>query len=669
MSELLSPEDYLAQVLATLTPLAATDTPLTQAHGLILAQDVVAALSVPPWTNSGMDGYAVRARDTDSAAPHAPVVLPVAADVPAGAAPAPLAPGTAQRIMTGAMLPEGADAVVKVEDTDQAPGPRPLPAEVEIRTAVAPGAHVRYAGEDLGAGDPVLASGTLLSAAAISSLASVGLGTVRAVPRPRVAVVSTGAELVDPGRALPAGAIPDSNSLLLAGLVAEHGASLASVSRSGDTAASLAAALIGAARDADLIVTSGGVSAGAFDPLTMLASEGGGGDAGAVRLHVAKVAMQPGKPQGYGTVRIEDGGASDRRVPVITLPGNPVSVLVSFTTIVAPALALLAGHSTGPGTGHDGVGRPGTGPTDRNVTTGTAAAAGGRGGGQPGRARAAVSWRTPAGRRQHVPVRFVDAPAGVDERAGARTAPWVEPTHRLGSGSHLVASLPTAEALAVVDADAPAVDVGDEVGLIALTAPTMPGGGRPSLGPPASPARIAAPAPADPPTDPPRIRLPHVDDTGAALMVDVTAKTPTVRTASATAFVSCSSDIVAALREGTIPKGDVLAVARVAGIAAAKRVPELLPLAHVIGVHGCRVDLTVEEAGVRISTNVRSADRTGVEMEALTAATVAALTVIDMVKGVDRAVALREAKVTEKSGGRSGTWTRPADADGDGAPA
>ena len=669
MSELLSPEDYLAEVLATLTPLAATNTPLTQAHGLILAQDVVAALSVPPWTNSAMDGYAVRARDTDSAAPHAPVVLPVAADVPAGAAPAPLAPGTAQRIMTGAMLPEGADAVVKVEDTDQAPGPRPLPAEVEIRTAVAPGAHVRYAGEDLGAGDPVLASGTLLSAAAISSLASVGLGTVRAVPRPRVAVVSTGAELVDPGRALPAGAIPDSNSLLLAGLVAEHGASLASVSRSGDTAASLAAALIGAARDADLIVTSGGVSAGAFDPLTMLASEGGGGDAGAVRLHVAKVAMQPGKPQGYGTVRIEDGGASDRRVPVITLPGNPVSVLVSFTTIVAPALALLAGHSTGPGTGHDGVGRPGTGPTDRNVTTGTAAAAGGRGGGQPGRARAAVSWRTPAGRRQHVPVRFVDAPAGADERAGARTAPWVEPTHRLGSGSHLVASLPTAEALAVVDADAPAVDVGDEVGLIALTAPTMPGGGRPSLGPPASPARIAAPAPADPPTDPPRIRLPHVDDTGAALMVDVTAKTPTVRTANATAFVSCSSDIVAALREGTIPKGDVLAVARVAGIAAAKRVPELLPLAHVIGVHGCRVDLTVEEAGVRISTNVRSADRTGVEMEALTAATVAALTVIDMVKGVDRAVALREAKVTEKSGGRSGTWTRPADADGDGAPA
>ena len=165
------------------------------------------------------------------------------------------------------------------------------------------------------------------------------------------------------------------------------------------------------------------------------------------------------------------------------------------------------------------------------------------------------------------------------------------------------------------------------------------------------------------------IRLTHLDDAGAARMVDVTAKPPTVRTAGATAFVACAPGVVAALRDGSVPKGDVLAVARVAGIAAAKRVPDLLPLAHVIGVHGCRVDLTVEEAGVRISTNVRSADRTGVEMEALTAATVAALTVIDMVKGVDRAVALREAKVTEKSGGRSGTWTRPADADGAGAPA
>ena len=144
-------------------------------------------------------------------------------------------------------------------------------------------------------------------------------------------------------------------------------------------------------------------------------------------------------------------------------------------------------------------------------------------------------------------------------------------------------------------------------------------------------------------TDSPQIRLTHLDEAGAARMVDVTAKPPTVRTASAGAFVSCSPPIVAALRDGTVPKGDVLAVARVAGIAAAKRVPDLLPLAHAIGVHGCSVDLAVEDGGVRIRATVRTADRTGV----------------DMVKGVDRGVALREAMVTAKSGGRSGDWVRP----------
>jgi len=162
-------------------------------------------------------------------------------------------------------------------------------------------------------------------------------------------------------------------------------------------------------------------------------------------------------------------------------------------------------------------------------------------------------------------------------------------------------------------------------------------------------------------TDPSQIRLTHLDEAGAAYMVDVTAKQPTVRTASASCFVACAPRVVAALRDGTVPKGDVLAVARVAGIAAAKKVPELLPLAHVIGVHGCSVDLAVEDEGVRIETTVRTADRTGVEMEALTAATVAGLAVVDMVKGVDRSVCLRQAQVTAKSGGRSGDWARPAD--------
>lgn len=487
MPDTLSVEAYVAEVLAALTPLPAVDTPLFAAHGLVLAQDVTAALPVPPWTNSAMDGYAVRARDTESAVPQAPVILPVAGDVPAGTAPAPLVPGTAQRIMTGAMLPENADAVVKVEDTDQAPGPHPPPAEVGIRVAARPGLNVRQAGEDVGIGDSVLTAGTFMTATAVASLASVGLSAVRAFPRPRVAVVSTGAELVEPGQELPAGAIPDSNSLLLAGLVAEHGARLASVSRSGDTAESLAMALIEAARGADLIVTSGGVSAGAFDPLVMLAEDDEDGENventadGTVRLRLSKVAMQPGKPQGHGVVRIEDGG-THRQVPIITLPGNPVSVLVSFITVVAPALARLAGRDSVPGP------LPGSGVRRPHDALSM-------------RARAAAAWRTPPGRRQHIPVRFVQAPArasvedveGMEdmensapgaaaesteraecaertESTGSTASPvlWVEPTHRLGSGSHLVASMAAAEALAVVGEEVAEVAVGDEVGLIAL---------------------------------------------------------------------------------------------------------------------------------------------------------------------------------------------------------
>lgn len=150
----------------------------------------------------------------------------------------------------------------------------------------------------------------------------------------------------------------------------------------------------------------------------------------------------------------------------------------------------------------------------------------------------------------------------------------------------------------------------------------------------------------------------HLDSRGHARMVDVTAKQPTVRAAGAEAFVSCSADVVTALREGTVPKGDVLAVARVAGIAAAKKVPDLLPLAHVIGVHGVVLDVEVVDGGVQIRAEVKTADRTGVEMEALTAVTVAALAVVDMVKGVDRSAEIVSAKVTSKSGGRSGDWTR-----------
>ena len=456
MAQMIPLEDYVTRVLEPLSPLEASRLALGDAHGRVLAEDVTAAVPVPPWTNSAMDGYAVRAEDTTGASPQTAVVLPVSGDVPAGAAPQPLVAGTTQRIMTGAMLPEGADAVVKVEDTDQVPGPHPLPDRVEIRAAVRPGLSIRRAGEDLGAGDPVMAAGTRLSAAAVSALASVGLGSVPVAARARVAVVSTGAELCDAGESLAPGTIPDSNGLLLAGLVSEHGADCVSVARSGDSAEELAAVLRRAAAGADLIVTSGGVSAGAFDPLTMLA-HADQHEGAPVHLDFVKVAMQPGKPQGHGWVRADDG----RRVPIICLPGNPVSVLVSFTTIVAPALARLADvDSCLP----DLPGRP-------TLT-----------------ARAAAAWLTPPGRRQHVPVRFTEPPtelvagsvAGADagDRIGARSGPdaapgtgvsWVTPTHRLGSGSHLVASLPAAQALAVVAAEVESVEVGDELFLIPLT--------------------------------------------------------------------------------------------------------------------------------------------------------------------------------------------------------
>jgi len=152
--------------------------------------------------------------------------------------------------------------------------------------------------------------------------------------------------------------------------------------------------------------------------------------------------------------------------------------------------------------------------------------------------------------------------------------------------------------------------------------------------------------------------FPHLDASGRAHMVDVTGKQPTVRTATARGFVRCSPEVVAALRDGTAPKGDVLAVARIAGIQAAKSTPSLLPLAHVIGVHRASVELDVVDDGVHVEATVGTADRTGVEMEALTAVSVASLAIVDMIKGLDRSVVIEDVRIVAKSGGRSGDWVR-----------
>jgi cyclic pyranopterin phosphate synthase len=150
----------------------------------------------------------------------------------------------------------------------------------------------------------------------------------------------------------------------------------------------------------------------------------------------------------------------------------------------------------------------------------------------------------------------------------------------------------------------------------------------------------------------------HLNEQGKARMVDVTHKPPSVRSATARAFVETSADVIAALRDGSVPKGDALAVARIAGIQTAKRTPDLIPLGHVIGVHGVEIDIEVRDDGVEITATVRTADRTGVEMEALAAASVAALNIVDMVKGLDRRVAIRDVELLAKEGGKSGTWTR-----------
>ena len=443
MAALTPVEDYLAALLASLP----TPTPITvrldEAYGAVLAQDATALLPVPPWTNSAMDGYAINTDDL--AGQQAPVILPVSQDIPAGAAPQPLAPGTAARIMTGAMMPAGANAVLQVELTDQLPGPHAAPTQVELREIPVPGHNVRAAGEDVTPGALVVRAGTTLGGRELSSLASTGHGSVQVFPPVRVGIVSTGSELREPGSLLAPGKIPESNSLLLAGMVRECGAHYAGLWRSEDTAASLAQALQEAAAHSDLVITSGGVSAGAFDPLTMLATQGDSG----VDLTFSKLSMQPGKPQAYGQIRSEN-----RTVPLVALPGNPVSVLVSFTTLVRPAVRVLAGLE-----GPDGAPTASSSPSLSLPRTSHPAPASPVS--LPASAPAAIGWSCPPGRRQYVPVMLT-------------SDGMVMPTHRLGSGSHLVASLPAAQALAVVPEHVEAVAPGDEVALIPISTPAQP---------------------------------------------------------------------------------------------------------------------------------------------------------------------------------------------------
>lgn len=298
---------------------------LTEAEGLVLATDVEAPLSLPVFDNSAMDGYAVRAEDVAGASAAEPVKLPVAEDIPAGRVdPLTLRPGTAHRIMTGAPLPSGATAVVPVEATDAGAD------TVEIRIAPNEGQHVRRAGEDVTAGTTVLRTGQVVTPAALGLAAALGLGSLTVQPRLRVLVMSTGSELVSAGTELQPGQIYESNAIMLAAAVREAGADVVATPTSSDDVTQFSTVLEGFAGQADLIITTGGVSAGAYEVV-----KDAFGRAGAVEF--VKVAMQPGMPQGAGRIN----GCS-----IITLPGNPVSALVSFEVFVRPALRAAMGLAT-----------------------------------------------------------------------------------------------------------------------------------------------------------------------------------------------------------------------------------------------------------------------------------------------------------------------------------
>jgi molybdopterin molybdotransferase len=314
-----------ARIVADLIQRRAADAvPLADAAGLALAGDVDAPLSLPGFDNSAMDGYAVMADDVAGASADSRVVLPVAEDIPAGRTDAlTLKPGTAHRIMTGAPVPTGATAIVPVEATDGGME------TVEVRAAPKAGQHIRRAGEDVTAGTTVLRSGQVVTPGALGLAAALGFTDLDVIPRQRVLVVSTGEELVAPGLPLRPGQIYESNAVMLAAAVREAGGEVIAAPMTGDDVDTFRRVLDAHAGRADLIVTTGGVSAGAYEVVKESLSL-----AADSSIEFVKVAMQPGMPQGAGRVN---------GTPIVTLPGNPVSALVSFEVFVRPALRRAMG--------------------------------------------------------------------------------------------------------------------------------------------------------------------------------------------------------------------------------------------------------------------------------------------------------------------------------------
>lgn len=412
MSDLRSVEEQRALVLAAAHPLPTQTLPVSDAWGRTLREPLQARVDIPVFDNSAMDGFAVHFDDVRDASPDAPVRLTVVADLPAGTSLDPtLGRGETARIMTGSPTPTDADAIVPFEDTEGGLDDS-LGEIVVVRAPSRPGIHVRRRGEDAVVGDEILSAGRALGGLQLGAAAAAGIASVVVSPRPRVAVVSTGSELVPPGEPLAHGQIPESNSELLAGLVAEAGCDVVlrrSVPDDGDgpSAAIDEAVALGA----HVVIFTGGVSAGAYEVVKNTLAD---------TMEFARIAMQPGKPQGFGTT---PGG-----VLLFGLPGNPVSAAVSFEVFVRPALLAFQGRSD----------------IDRPLI----------------RVPASIGWRTPPGRRQYLP-------AAIDRSDPGRWS--VAPATSGGSASHLAGGLARAEAYAIVPADVDAVEAGDLVDVMLIS--------------------------------------------------------------------------------------------------------------------------------------------------------------------------------------------------------
>ncbi|MES9509499.1 MULTISPECIES: gephyrin-like molybdotransferase Glp [unclassified Streptomyces] len=433
-STIWSVDEHLEDILGAVRPLEPIELQLHDAQGCVLVEDVMVEIALPPFDNSSMDGYAVRVADVEGADEEFPVVLTVIGDVAAGSDGLPdgraVGPGEAARIMTGAPLPAGAEAVIPVEWTDGGTGggpadtmrslsdaPQAAGGEVRVHRPVEARAHVRARGSDVKPGDLALSAGSVVGPPQIGLLAAIGRSTVKVRPRPRVVVISTGSELVQPGEELTGGRIYDSNSFALTAAAKDAGAIAYRVGAVTDDADTLRATIEDQLIRADIVVTTGGVSVGAYDVVKEALSSVGDEDEPGSGIDFRKLAMQPGKPQGFGSIGPD-------HTPLLALPGNPVSSYISFELFVRPVIRTLMGLKD---VHH---------PTVRATLKADGALA------------------SPSGRRQFLRGTY-DAESGTVTPVG-------------GSGSHLVAALARADALIVLPEDVTSAEPGMDTEVILL---------------------------------------------------------------------------------------------------------------------------------------------------------------------------------------------------------